>query len=131
MAIKKTHNAKFNSKWQPNFYFSCFSKNFIDKKINGFSEDPKLVGSEDYDAWIRCSMFSNSFKYLNKDLGYYSIGKDNMTTKNRNIKCIFNLKQKYLKKISVFDKKFPYHMKYSLASSFFKKKHYKKSFFFI
>ena len=104
-------------------------KTSLIKKINGFSEDPKLVGSEDYDAWIRCSMFSNSFKYLNKDLGYYSIGRDNMTTTNRNIKCIFNLKQKYLKKISVLDKKFPYHMKYSLAISFFQKKHYKKSFF--
>ena len=113
----------------PIFTSAVLVRTSLMKKINGFSEDPKLVGSEDYDAWIRCAMFSNAFKYLNKDLGYYSIGKDNMTTTNRDIKCIFNLKQKYLKKISVLNKEFPYHMKYSLASAFFKKKHYKKSFF--
>lgn len=98
------------------------------KKINGFSEEVKLVGSEDYDAWIRCAIFSNGYKYINKDLGYYTIGRDNMTNPNRNIRCIFHLKQKYLKDTRIIDKSFPYHFKYDLASSFMNKKHYKKSF---
>tara|TARA_Y100000589_G_C27160143_1_gene632408 strand:+ start:392 stop:1297 length:906 start_codon:yes stop_codon:yes gene_type:complete len=97
-------------------------------KINGFSEELKLVGAEDYDAWIRCSMLSNAFKYINKDLGYYTIGSDNMTNTNRNIKSILHLKQKYLRNMKIIDKSFPLHFKYDLASSYMKKKHYKKSY---
>lgn len=54
-------------------------KNIL-RKIGGISENIKLVGSEDYNTWLRIAKITNQFKYLNKNLGYVLIH-DNNTSK--------------------------------------------------
>ncbi len=99
-------------------------------KINGFSEDPKLVGSEDYDAWLRCSQYTDSFKHINKKFGCYTIGLDSMTNINRNIKSIYHLSSQYLYHLKLTQNQIPFWMKYALASAFFRKRLYKRSLLF-
>mgnify|MGYP003695025625 CR=1 FL=1 len=54
-------------------------KNIL-RKIGGISENIKLVGSEDYNTWLRIAKITNQFKYLHKNLGYVLIH-DNNTSK--------------------------------------------------
>lgn len=64
-------------------------------EINGFSEDKELVGSEDFDGWIRFSLKSSRFKRLNSTLGYYWYGGGNMTSPKRTLSNILFLKNLY------------------------------------
>lgn len=49
----------------------------VKKKIllaaGGMSEDPNMVGAEDYNTWIRVSQITDQFKYIPKFLGGYLI----------------------------------------------------------
>jgi len=49
------------------------------KKIGGLCEDRRLIGSEDYECWIRLSKLTNKFKYIPETLGCYWIGATNTT----------------------------------------------------
>jgi glycosyltransferase involved in cell wall biosynthesis len=49
-------------------------------KIDGLSENPKLVASEDFDCWIRLSKISDNFKYIPEILGFYEINKANTSS---------------------------------------------------
>ncbi len=40
----------------------------------GFDEDPKLIGGEDLDLWLRLAKNGYRFKYLKKILAFYMIG---------------------------------------------------------
>lgn len=44
-----------------------------------FDENPLLIAIEDYDLWLRVSLFSNKFKFINESLGGYYIGDDNIS----------------------------------------------------
>lgn len=40
-------------------------------KVSGFSEDPEMARSEDYNLWLRVSRTTERFTYLDEDLGCY------------------------------------------------------------
>ena len=126
--IKKPIFKNFINYGNPIASSSVVIKKSLINQINGFSEDKKLMGAEDFDAWIKCSYFSNSFKYINKTLGYYLIGDDNSSNIKTALSNIFYLKSKYLIRIKIFNKEFPYLMKYQLSSIYFRKKNFKVSF---
>ena len=61
------------------------------------SEDPKLVGCEDYSLWIELSLLGANFKYLNKILGVYLFNENGISKNKLFIKNIYLLKRyKYL-----------------------------------
>ena len=60
-------------------------------KIQGFSENPSLIGIEDYDAWLRLSKITESFKNLNKTLGYYWDGGGNVSSAENTIRNLESL----------------------------------------
>ena len=59
-------------------------KNLLDK-IGGISENKNLVGSEDYNTWLRIAQITDKFKYLKKKLGYNLIHDGSVSKKNMSI----------------------------------------------
>jgi len=53
--------------------------------VGGFSEDPRLVGAEDFDCWLKISKLTNRFKRIPYALGYYWAGGGNLTSPLRTI----------------------------------------------
>lgn len=71
-------------------------------EINGFSLDPLLVGAEDYDAWLRISKITENFVKLPYCLGFYTRGRNNLSSSQRtitNLKRILSIYSADLKKI--------------------------------
>ena len=56
------------------------------EKIGGFSEEKDLVGSEDFDGWLRISKLSDKFERLEGVLGYYWFGESNLTSAERTLR---------------------------------------------
>ncbi len=54
-------------------------------KIRGIDENINLVGSEDYNTWLRVAQVTDQFKYLNKNLGYILIHDSNVSNKDMSI----------------------------------------------
>ena len=54
-------------------------------KIGGISENKKLVGSEDYNTWLRIAQITDKFRYLKKKLGYNLIHDGSVSKKNMSI----------------------------------------------
>ncbi len=59
-------------------------KNIL-SKIGGISENFNLVGSEDYNTWLRIAQITDQFKYLNKILGFILIHETNTSKKDMSI----------------------------------------------
>ena len=89
-------------------------KNFL-KQLKGFNESKKMIGTEDYDLWLRISLSENCKAYFIKDyLGYYVIHSNN-NSKNfwRQLSSEFHvidknmyfLKQTFLNKIKMIIRK--------------------------
>ena len=51
-------------------------------KIGGIDENINLVGSEDYNTWLRIAEITDQFKYLNKNLGYILVHENNVSNKD-------------------------------------------------
>jgi glycosyltransferase involved in cell wall biosynthesis len=60
---------------------TCISRDFF-LSSTGFSENKELIGVEDFDLWIRLGKLGMKAKLVNKRLGYYYIGEDNVTYKD-------------------------------------------------
>lgn len=64
--------------------------------IGGFDEDPKLIGGEDLDLWLRLAKNGYRFKYIKKTLAFYMIGGGHHVTSNKTgINLNAALKSKY------------------------------------
>ena len=50
-------------------------------KIGGISENLNLVGSEDYNTWLKIAQITDHFKYLNKISGFILIHETNVSKK--------------------------------------------------
>lgn len=88
------------------------------KDINGFSEHPELVGSEDFDGWIRVAKLTEKFKRLNLVLGYYWDGGGNVSSFQTALSNNIFLSHRYKKELKIlFGNKLPGWMLYSLARS--------------
>lgn len=126
--IKSPSVENFMKNGNPIATSSVVIKKKLMNKIDGFSEDFKLIGAEDFDAWLRCSNFSKSYKYINKTLGYCLIGKHNTSNIKTTLSTIFYLKNKYLKHIKFSNRQFPTWIKYQLSVAYFRKRNFKISF---
>ena len=56
------------------------------QEIGGFSEEEDLIGSEDFDGWLRISKLSEKFERLESVLGYYWDGGGNLTSAKGTLK---------------------------------------------
>ncbi len=43
------------------------------KQINGMNESHDMIGAEDYNTWLRVAQLSDRFKHLPKQLGFYQL----------------------------------------------------------
>ena len=67
------------------------------KNMNGFSESSKIIGTEDYDLWLRISL-KKEYKvfFINDYLGYYKIHSNNSSHKHlRQFKSELNVINKH------------------------------------
>ena len=86
------------------------------EEINGFSEEEDLVGSEDFDGWLRISKLSEKFDRLDDVLGYYWAGGGNLTSAKRTLKNNLFLRERYAGELVVSgDEVLPGWMTYALA----------------
>ena len=58
---------------------SVVLKKYLIDKVGFITEDPRLVGVEDFDFWIRISKITDRFSFISKYLGNYWLGEDNTT----------------------------------------------------
>ena len=87
--------------------------------INGFSEEDELVGSEDFDGWLRFSLKSNKFRRIDATLGYYWFGSGNMTSPARSLSNLLHIQSNYKSKLLYkFDDGLAPWMIYSLSRSY-------------
>ena len=54
-------------------------------KIGGLNENNILVGSDDYDTWLRIAQITDQFLYVNKKLSYYLVHDANTSSKDMSI----------------------------------------------
>ena len=85
-------------------------------KINSFSEKSELVGSEDFDGWLRMAQFSDRFHRLDGVLGCYWHGSGNLSSSKSALSNIKALQDIYAIELSELSpNKLPGWMIYSLA----------------
>ena len=54
-------------------------------KIGGLNENKILVGSDDYDTWLRIAQITDQFLYINKKLSFYLVHNANTSSKDMSI----------------------------------------------
>ena len=64
---------------------SVIVRRSILNKIGGISENIELVGSEDYNTWLKVAQITNQFKYIKKKLGFILIHNSNTSKKDMSI----------------------------------------------
>ena len=89
--LLKHGNGLFNS--------SVVVKSEILNEINGLSEDPNLIATEDYDLWLRIAKVSDKFKLISKTLGYYWSGGENISSKHQSYQIFTALEKRYAEEI--------------------------------
>ena len=71
--------------------------------IKGLSEDKDMVGSEDYDAWLRIAQISEKFQKIPDTLGFYWAGGGSTTNPSRTLNATQAIEKKYANTISDLD----------------------------
>jgi glycosyltransferase involved in cell wall biosynthesis len=61
---------------------SVFVRKKVFEKIGFIDESKALVGSEDYNTWLKIANLTDQFLYLPKKLGYYLIHEQSISQKN-------------------------------------------------
>ncbi|MGE5466087.1 MAG: glycosyltransferase family 2 protein [Ignavibacteria bacterium] len=86
------------------------------EKCGGFSEDPQLCMSVDFDGWLRLSRHTDAFVRIEAPLGFYWEGGGNETNPRRAISSSLHLQKTYYAELSEqFGDAMPYWMAYTLA----------------
>lgn len=84
-------------------------------KIGGFSEDPFLVGAEDYDAWLRISKGTEKFFRLPQCLGYYTMGVNNLSSSQGTITNLIKILSIYSDDLKKLGSETPIWMLYTFG----------------
>jgi len=66
------------------------------RKINGLSEDIKLIAAEDYDCWLRISIITDRFTCVPGVLGFYWQGSSNNSNPERRSVNLIKLQELYI-----------------------------------
>ncbi len=61
---------------------SAIVKKNVLLQINGMSENPEIVGAEDYNTWLCVAQITDKFKYIPKKLGYYRLHTQGISRKD-------------------------------------------------
>ena len=64
---------------------SVLIKKDILEKVGAINEDLEMVGSEDFNLWLRVSKYTNKVKYIRTRLGYYYISDHSISQKNMSL----------------------------------------------
>jgi glycosyltransferase involved in cell wall biosynthesis len=90
---------------------NCFANSSVSVRksvlveIGALSEDKNLVAVEDFDLWLRVSQATNKFKGIEKNLGGYQIGGDNLTEhSDKQINRLTTLYSKHIDYLSIMHK---------------------------
>lgn len=89
------------------------------KNINGFSENPKLISSEDYETWIRYSKITDRFFRINKTLGSYWQGGGNTSNLNLTLESMNQILILYNEDINKFSKNGSVGFNYTVSRSYY------------
>lgn len=101
------------------------------KKIGGFSEDPLLATSEDFDGWLRLAQHTDAFVRLKLPLGFYWAGGGNESGSRHTIKAGLRFQEKYATDLLQYcGSKTPYWLSYTLSRAYFLEKDNKKTIYF-
>ena len=106
---------------------SVVIKKDVINSINGFNENPEIVGGEDFLSWILLARKKYKFKYISKVLGYYFQSSDALSSSSkckRYYKKIFKLVNK---KEFINYNRLPNWCYWSIAYSLFKEKKLQES----
>ena len=94
-------------------------------KIGGASEDPDLVGVEDFDTWLRISKLTDKFKRIPVTLGYYWLGGGNISTEDKYIHIIQVLKKRYASEFQALAQHYNFcWINFAIGRYFFKRRNY-------
>jgi glycosyltransferase involved in cell wall biosynthesis len=74
---------------------SVVARKKILNAIKGLSEDKDMVGSEDYDAWLRIAQISEKFQKIPETLGFYWAGGGNVSNPGRTLSSREAIEKKY------------------------------------
>ena len=69
-------------------------KELLDR-INGLSEDTRLIGAEDFDAWLKISKLSEKLERIPQTLGYYWRGGGSAGNPNQRLSTYAALEDLY------------------------------------
>lgn len=98
------------------------------QKIGGLSENPSLIGAEDYECWLRVAKETNKFCKIPESLGYYWIGESNTSNPKRSIVWLHELqKLKHIYTAPIDQGKAPHWITFALTEGYFKLKQYDES----
>jgi len=71
-------------------------------KTFGMKEEKEMIGIEDYNAWLRISQITDSFKHISENLGFYRIHNNN-TSSSTNFSPPMNAYSEFLPLLSKKD----------------------------
>ncbi len=92
-------------------------------EIGCVSEEPDLIGIEDFDTWLRISKLTDKFVCLPFVLGYYWLGGGNISNEDKYIKLIQAIKKRYASEIQALEPRYNmYWIKYAEGRYYFKRR---------
>jgi glycosyltransferase involved in cell wall biosynthesis len=74
---------------------SVVARKALLERIGGLCEDKNLIAVEDYDAWLRISRLTESFRRIPETLGYYWRGGGNISNPQRVLENLRALEERY------------------------------------
>lgn len=101
------------------------------EKIGGIDENPKMVGCEDYNTWLRIGQISENFLFIPQTLGFYFFHENNLSHRDMRIPwefAIFDFKKRLtINELSKIRAQF----RYGTGRRAYLNKDYKKAYHFL
>lgn len=103
----KLFHGKHNNLKDLFFKGNCLSTSAVTVKrelvlnLNGFSEDLRINGVEDYDLWIRIYMKTSKIVFIPNFLGFYIINGSNISKESEYLNKLISLYILYTKKLNL------------------------------
>jgi hypothetical protein len=74
------------------------------RAVNGMRENPELIGTEDFNTWLRVSKITDKFKLIPISLGYYRVHDKNISLTS-GLKAIDEATKEFLGELSESQKR--------------------------
>lgn len=101
----------------------------VTRIVGPISEDPEMVGSEDFDYWLRIAQVTSRIVYIDSVLGFYFIGSDNLSSYERKLMNLNALCRKYFSHVNENElRHLPLWIIYGRARSLFATRKYAESY---